>query len=174
MSILTQALKQVGVLRLVMDGPERNYIPKGLTREQYRLVGSFEPRTMAENGKELYYESLLEARAAGGLGDRPLIVLTAGLPPSTDNLSDASQRRRMQEEWIKIQAQLAWLSTHGKQIVVRDSHHAIQFDRPDAVIDAVREVVEAVRLVQRSISMSSTHALVTPAINEKKNPGTIQ
>jgi hypothetical protein len=33
---------------------------------------------LAESAKELFYESLLEARAAGGLGDRPLIVLTAG------------------------------------------------------------------------------------------------
>ena len=147
MSIFAQALKQIGIARLVMNGPTKDYVPKGVTREQYRFITTaFEPRTVAENMKELYYESFLEARAAGGLGDLPLIVLAAGLPPPSDNLGDARQRRRRQEEWIRIQGQLARLSTRGRQIVVGDSHHAIQFDRPDAVISAVREVVEQIRL----------------------------
>jgi len=144
MSLFIQVLTQIGVLRLVAEGPQRDYVPKGLTREEYRLIG-FDPRTAAETGKELYYESFLEARAASGLGDLPLIVLTAGLPPRSDNLTDAWRRRRIQEEWIEIQGQLAQLSTRGRQIVVPDSHHVIQFDRPDAVISAVHEVVDDIR-----------------------------
>jgi hypothetical protein len=107
---------------------------------------AFEPRTLAESAKELFYESLLEARAAGGLGDRPLIVLTAGLPSARPN--DPMQARELianQQRWIKSQAQLAGLSTRGRQIVLTDSRHGIQSDRPDAVIDAVREVVAEAR-----------------------------
>jgi hypothetical protein len=50
-----------------------------------------------------------------------------------------------QHHWIESQAQLARLSTRGKQIVLTDSRHGIQFDRPDAVIEAVHEVVAEVR-----------------------------
>ena len=41
--------------------------------------------------------------------------------------------------------ELAQRSTRGKLIIVENSGHHIQHDRPDAVVDAVREVVEAVR-----------------------------
>ena len=136
MSLLTRMLGQVGVLRLAMDSP----------RPSIALTLAGDPRMLAESSKELFYESLLEARASGNLGDRPLIVLTAGLPRAIPE--DPMQARRLvaaQRGWIAIQTQLALLSTRGTQIVLPDSRHAIQFDRPDAVISAVRHVVEEVR-----------------------------
>jgi pimeloyl-ACP methyl ester carboxylesterase len=136
MSVLALTLKQIGVLRLIMDRPGPS-VPLTLAPDL---------RTLAESSKELFFESLLEARAAGGLGDRPLIVLTAGLPSSTPR--DPAQARELiasQQHWIESQAQLARLSTQGKQIVLKDSRHGIQWDRPDAVIDAVREVVAELR-----------------------------
>jgi pimeloyl-ACP methyl ester carboxylesterase len=43
--------------------------------------------------------------------------------------------------WIHVlQMEEAHLSTHGKQIVVPDSGHVIQFERPDAVVSAIHEV----------------------------------
>ena len=45
----------------------------------------------------------------------------------------------------ELQAQLARLSTQGRQIIVKDSHHAISEEAPDAVINAVRDVVKLVR-----------------------------
>jgi len=94
----------------------------------------------------LFFESLLEARASGNLGDRPLLVLTAGLPSAiAESPARARELVAAQRQWIAIQTQLAGLSTRGAQIVLPDSRHAIQFDRPDAVITAVREVVEEVR-----------------------------
>jgi len=41
-------------------------------------------------------------------------------------------------EWN--QAELARLSTRGKQIVLENSGHAIPFDSPDTVADAIRAV----------------------------------
>jgi hypothetical protein len=96
--LLAQFLKAAGVLRLVMDSPERDVAPRHLTPEEARIVSSFEPRNFAEATKELDYESLLQERAAGGLGDRPLIVLTAGVPPDTDNPIDARRVRARQRE----------------------------------------------------------------------------
>jgi pimeloyl-ACP methyl ester carboxylesterase len=136
MSLFVQMQKQIGVLRLLM----------GSSGPSMAQTLAADPRTFAESSKELFYESLLEARASGNLGDRPLIVLTAGLPSGIPE--DPSQARRLmasQRQWIASQTQLAQLSTRGKQIVLPDSRHAIQFDRPDTVISAVRDVVEEVR-----------------------------
>ena len=44
-----------------------------------------------------------------------------------------------------LQKELASLSTRGTHIIVEDSGHAIQDDRPDVVVDAIRQVVEAIR-----------------------------
>ncbi|HEX8846083.1 MAG TPA: alpha/beta hydrolase [Pyrinomonadaceae bacterium] len=67
------------------------------------------------------------------LGDRPLVVL---LPTSNHELFPVAR---------KLQTELASRSTRGKLILVENTWHHIQHDRPDAVIDAVREVFEAVR-----------------------------
>jgi hypothetical protein len=44
-----------------------------------------------------------------------------------------------------MQEELAHLSTRGTQTVAKNSAHYIQIDRPDVVIDAVRNVVEQAR-----------------------------
>jgi pimeloyl-ACP methyl ester carboxylesterase len=82
------------------------------------------------------------ARNAGGLGDRPLVVLTAGrywAPPGLEK-----QAADYHELWIhQLQASLAQLSSRGRQVVV-DAHHDMD-ETPDAVVTATREVVEEVR-----------------------------
>jgi pimeloyl-ACP methyl ester carboxylesterase len=87
------------------------------------------------------------ARRAASLGDRPLLVLTGGKvgPPPPDPVI-AKQAADFQNVWVnQLQADLARLSTHGRQIVVTNSGHGIQFEAPEAVIKAVREVVDEVR-----------------------------
>jgi hypothetical protein len=44
-----------------------------------------------------------------------------------------------------MQAELAALSTRGKHIIAEESGHYIQVTHPQLVIDAIREVVEAVQ-----------------------------
>jgi len=83
---------------------------------------------------------------AVNLGDRPLIVLTAGKmtftpePFLTKEIED-----KIRNAWIELQAEQAHLSTRGKQIIVPDSGHVIMFERPDAVVAAIREVWSDVR-----------------------------
>jgi pimeloyl-ACP methyl ester carboxylesterase len=43
-----------------------------------------------------------------------------------------------------VQDELALLVPNAKHLVVRDSGHIIQQEQPGAVIDAIRQVVEAV------------------------------
>jgi pimeloyl-ACP methyl ester carboxylesterase len=93
---------------------------------------------------DAFAESSAEARAAGNLGDRPLIVLTAGKPYASDPLLTKEEMDKQNDLWINVlQAQETRLSTHGRQIVVPDSGHMIPFKRPDAVICAIREVWDA-------------------------------
>lgn len=71
--------------------------------------------------------------AKKSLGDRPLVVLLAA---SEHPLFPVAKR---------LQTELASRSTQGKLIIVENTGHHIQHDQPEAVIEAVREVVEAVR-----------------------------
>jgi pimeloyl-ACP methyl ester carboxylesterase len=87
------------------------------------------------------------ALRAVNLGDRPLIVLTAGKmtftpePFLTKEIED-----KIRNVWIhELQAEQARLSTRGKQIIVPDSGHVIMFERPDAVISAIHEVWSAAK-----------------------------
>ena len=47
--------------------------------------------------------------------------------------------------WAEAQRRQAALSTHGRLIVAEGSGHAIHWEQPALVIDAVRQVVEATR-----------------------------
>jgi len=53
---------------------------------------------------------------------------------------------KQREIWINVlQLEEAHLSTRGKQIIVLDSGHMIPFERPDAVVSAIKEVWSALR-----------------------------
>jgi pimeloyl-ACP methyl ester carboxylesterase len=91
-----------------------------------------------------FEQSLSEAGAEKkSLGDIPLIVLTADHPEQTVGLSQA------QAEWVlnqkNLQKELAHRSTSGKQIIVDNSSHFIQYDHPEVVIEAIRAVMDRAR-----------------------------
>jgi hypothetical protein len=82
------------------------------------------------------------ARNAGSLGDRPLVVLTAGeywAPPGLEK-----QAADYHEIWIhQLQPSLVRLSTRGRQVVVEAHHDMVE--APDAVVTATRQVVDEAR-----------------------------
>jgi len=98
---------------------------------------------------ESFSKSAEEVRSAGNLGDRPLVVLTAGKAADPKDLPkgvSADELQQFQNTWIHdLQVRESKLSTKGKQIVVPDSTHMVPLERPDTVIGAVREVCEDVR-----------------------------
>jgi pimeloyl-ACP methyl ester carboxylesterase len=89
--------------------------------------------------------AMAQLRSANrSLGDKPLIVLTAGhdepdpgVPPDV--------AARINHVWQEMQAELPNISSNGAQVVATKSTHFIQFDSPKLVIAAVREVVGSVR-----------------------------
>jgi pimeloyl-ACP methyl ester carboxylesterase len=91
-----------------------------------------------------------EARAAGSLGKFPLIVLsarvTAGPPWMTAEEADRI--------WQDLQGKHTRLTTRSRYILVENANHMIQLDRPDAVIGAICEVVDAARAVPESQILS--------------------
>jgi pimeloyl-ACP methyl ester carboxylesterase len=79
-------------------------------------------------------------KARASYGDMPLIVLTAdgtyaGLP---DRARDA-----VSDFWKKLHDEIAARATHGSNRVVAKTSHMMMFDRPDAIIGAVREAAAA-------------------------------
>jgi pimeloyl-ACP methyl ester carboxylesterase len=71
------------------------------------------------------------------LGDIPLIVLTR-----SENNYPPKFAKQLTEEHEQQQADLVTLSANARQIVVPNSGHHIQLDQPQAVADAIREVVK--------------------------------
>lgn len=89
-------------------------------------------------------ESLIQAREAGSLDPRPIVVLTAGTGPSLPGASD-DLNRVMRETWLTLQAELAALSSRSDHRVIDGAGHNIHGDRPDALVEAVRDVLDQVR-----------------------------
>lgn len=89
------------------------------------------------------------AGTARVLGDRPLVVLASTQPIPASDLAtlgltvDEGVRLDLVRR-VMHREQAAW-SSQGRLVELPDASHYIQFDRPDAVIAAVREVVGRVR-----------------------------
>jgi len=75
-------------------------------------------------------ESAEQVAAAGGFGEMPLVVLSAGNP-------DATQIQRQEEA--------ARLSTKSEHVIAPHSGHWIHLDQPKLVAEAIRKVVELAR-----------------------------
>jgi pimeloyl-ACP methyl ester carboxylesterase len=139
--VLAPLLFHLGIDRLKSavgwDGHES--LPKEIRQELLYLNQRSEAAGMAENSDDS--TSWEQVRSVGDLGDRPLIVLTAGKPYDPDPLLTKEQSDRQNDLWINVlQAEEAHLSTRGKQIVVPDSGHMIPYERPASVVSAIREV----------------------------------
>jgi hypothetical protein len=94
-----------------------------------------------------FSESANEVRAAGNLGDKPLVVLTAGKSADASQLPPGFPKKEFDdfhEVWVNdLQVKEAHLSTRGERIMVPDSDHMIPFERPDAIVAAIRAVCNA-------------------------------
>jgi pimeloyl-ACP methyl ester carboxylesterase len=143
-------LGEVGLIRLIR-GATRAAIdnrppPRGMTPDeaQYLSFISTLPRSTVTEADEArnWKVSADEARNAGSLGDRPLIVLTAGRFVAPFNPEDVAEAQAFHHLWINdLQPKLARLSSRGRQIVIEHSGHGIQFEAPDILIGAIREIV---------------------------------
>jgi pimeloyl-ACP methyl ester carboxylesterase len=82
-------------------------------------------------------------RGRPSYGDMPLVVLTAA--NAFDSMPAGAPRQAVQEVWAQLHRQIAARSTRGSAQLVAGSSHMMIFDRPDAVVAAIDEVVAAAR-----------------------------
>ncbi|OGO60241.1 MAG: hypothetical protein A2032_01665 [Chloroflexi bacterium RBG_19FT_COMBO_49_13] len=139
-------LSSIGLMALA-----RQTIPNpGLPDEAYAQLqaitattGYFEMFLAELNTVE---ESSAEVRALNltSLGNMPLIVLSAGHGDAIASLSDAENQQIWKELQVE-QSELAAFSLDSEQVIAEQSGHFIQLDQPDLVIDAIREMVDAIR-----------------------------
>jgi len=79
-----------------------------------------------------------QAKSEYPFGDKPLIVLTRGIPEE-----HGPDGKALEEERQRNHAAVAKRSRQGKLIVAARSGHHIQMDEPELVIQSIREVVHA-------------------------------
>jgi len=96
----------------------------------------------SKDGISLDQRELEEVRPS--FGDKPLIVLSRGKEVGNPGFT-AKQSAAMNRAWNAGHDRLAALSTRGTNIVVPDTTHYIQYDRPQAVIDAVKRALAEFR-----------------------------
>lgn len=145
---IAAALSWTGVVR-VLTGPGKPMPNQPM--DAARAQSAWAPRSIGGAITEMnaLHDILAEAATARNLSDRPLVVLTSMKPMSAGERRTAGiteeQAQSQKEMWLEMHQEETGWSTAGRQVVLPDASHYIQFDRPDVVIAAVAEVVAAVR-----------------------------
>jgi pimeloyl-ACP methyl ester carboxylesterase len=144
------------VAGLVLEDALSEDLYSGLTAEQR---AAFEKLNGAPENYD-NVKSFEEIRAAAPVRRMPVIVLTAGLPQLTPEVIASG---RLLPEVTPAFADALWaaqmraqdaLAAHfhgGRHIVVANSTHYIHVDQPQVVIEAIRDVVDAVRAGKPSL-----------------------
>ena len=137
--VAAQLFNWVGLYRLGPSPPPPAE-PKGLTAAEWKTIWFLTHSSKAISALmqdiASWRLSSADVRAAGSLGGRPLVVLGAGsiaAPPE------------FLEEWTRVQSDLAGLSTRGRQVTVGGGAGDLLYEAPDAIVEAVRQVLAEVR-----------------------------
>jgi pimeloyl-ACP methyl ester carboxylesterase len=143
-------LRWTGVVRLgalLLGG----HAPANVPSETVKIGGVFASKSAAAAiaEKDSLPSTLAEAGTFRNLGARPVAVLTHN-EPLTDAVLKRQRMSRPEAErlsslWLDLQNDIASWSSRSTHRVLNDAGHLIQFDRPDAVVTAIREVVDGVR-----------------------------
>ena len=137
---MAQVFNQIGLYRLAPNRPAPAPPPKGMTSSEWtviwHLTQSSKARSALIQDIASWAQSAAEARTAGSLGDRPLIVLSA------ENTALTSEYRSV---WMELQTELARLSARGNHVVINEGTGELIYQAPDAVVEAARQVIADVR-----------------------------
>jgi pimeloyl-ACP methyl ester carboxylesterase len=113
----------------------------------YQALTVSDPKlvTAAAGEVQALSESLAQMRAARitSLGDIPLIVLRHGKAEPMMTPPEVAQL--IEETFVKLQTEMAALSPNGRVVVAEQSGHIIHLEQPGLVIEAIEQVLAAVR-----------------------------
>jgi pimeloyl-ACP methyl ester carboxylesterase len=122
-------------------------VPTWAADASHAYMSTSIPAAMAEG--DALTETVDGAGKLRTLGDRPLVVLTGTKPWPAKMLKTIgytqAQADKQRALWVELHNEEASWSTRSRHEIVPDASHYIQFDRPDVVIKAVKEVVAQVR-----------------------------
>jgi pimeloyl-ACP methyl ester carboxylesterase len=139
-----KVLAPLGIPRLLAGGSGEGGSPEGPEKERNAIYNSTRHLYAFADESATINKSVAKATdAAPSLGEKPLIVLSAGsrqYPGFTKG-----QTKRFNERANEFEASLPNLSQNSKLVVAKDSAHYIQYDRPGLVVDAIRRVVDVAR-----------------------------
>jgi pimeloyl-ACP methyl ester carboxylesterase len=147
---VAKRLSWTGVVRLATLVQTRNALP-GIPPEVLNISNAFGSQSLGAvvSEADAIPATFNEAGQFRTLGARPTAVLTAMKPKSETELKIAglseSDSEKMQSIWRELHNDMASWSSHSTHQVLDDAGHYIQFDRPDAVIAAIRQVVNSIR-----------------------------
>jgi len=138
-------------------------LPEDCARNDSRLPPDLAALKKAQNSRPSYlltkaseYESFLSTKddknvdqkeleaVTASFGNKVLIVLTRGNEVGNPGFT-AQQSVAINRAWNAGHDRLARLSTRGTNMVVPGTGHYIQYDQPQAVIDAVKRAVMEIR-----------------------------
>lgn len=150
-------LARFGVLRVIGNSSGGQNMAPAFVQQ---LPVDVQPVYLSMMSHPLYFETSLaeleslpvsmeEVAMSKDLGDMPLYVLTAGSTLTPESLQSIGlppdfQVDTIQETWFELQNELATLSTQSEHIIVEGSGHAIHLDQPEAIIDAIRWIMQAI------------------------------
>ena len=144
MARLLTTLAPLGLPRVLFGMEVREYVSSAAMADEFVALMVRAPSLEASRSEGESFLHGGDFPAGATLGDLPLVVLTAGraaasgLPPT-----EAAAFRKL---WVdELQPELARLSTRGRRTIVDGSGHLIPIEKPQAVVDAVQEVVVASR-----------------------------
>jgi hypothetical protein len=136
--VAARVFNQVGLYRLGVSShpapiPPR---PDGMTASEWLTIWHLKQAAKARSALlqdiAAWQQSDREVRAAGTLGNRPLIVLS-------------SQNRKLAPEyrdvWTELQTHSAALSLRGKQVTVNQNGGDLIYDAPHTIVAAVRQII---------------------------------
>jgi pimeloyl-ACP methyl ester carboxylesterase len=160
------SLAWTGLPRLLLPAVNVPELPARVNQE----ITAYQPTSLGPSFDEAdaMERTFNEAGTYRNLGDRPLAVLSHGKPWSAYSADMQAKAGITQEqfehhdaEWAVMQNEEASWSHDSTHRTLNDSSHVIQLERPDAVIAAIREVIEKVRAhserPEGSLSVPITH-----------------
>jgi pimeloyl-ACP methyl ester carboxylesterase len=105
-----------------------------------------DPRTYSTGRAELdgFDADLAEAALVDSLGDRPVVVITAGQLRKHSNPEELAQAEAYVKVFSELHAQYAGLSSRGRQVILPNAGHmSLVYDKSNAA-DVVRNILEVV------------------------------
>lgn len=113
---------------------------------QYRALAvstNYFQTGVAEN--EAFENNLTKVRNANiDLGDMRLIVISRGYWDAIPGFSEIENQQAW-KAWNEMQSEMLSLSSNSRQVVAKESEHHIQLQQPKIVIDAIKDVIQAIQ-----------------------------